>query len=179
MAFLDFLFGKKKHSNPTSQWIRDPSRQPTFDLKAQTLDGVSLGTSYMPLDYLGPGKVSAEGLGFPDSQLVLGIENELLTDFTILFPTSKQTISFTLGDSSVEPAQLASEEGITALIGPPFFRDEDDDEILVFYEFGSTEWQIEFTIDGQTRRWLVVSPPLLADPDQRKAYGVNQPWPFP
>ena len=63
------------------------------------------------------------------------------------------------------------------LVGPPYWRDEDADELILFYEFPNLEWQIEFSLDGSFNRVNVTCNPLLADETQRKAYRVDKPWP--
>lgn len=70
-----------------------------------------------------------------------------------------------------------TEAGVLAFLGEPYHRDEDDDEVILFYEDGTVETQFEFP--GRTRlRFITLSAsPLLADPLQRAQYGCTKPWP--
>lgn len=178
MTLFDFLFNKKTSHNPTDQWVRDPTRRPTFNLNKHSLDGVTLGQSYESLNYLGPATLKDEELEFPNSKLTLGFKHDLLTDFTLFFPTSPQNISFTLANKNLDLDQISTEQGLRSVVGEPFWREADDDEVLLFYEFGSVEWQIECLPQGQIQRWLIVTPPLLADSQQRQAYGITKDWPY-
>ena len=58
-----------------------------------------------------------------------------------------------------------------------YWRDCDDDETLLFYEFGKIEWQVEFGPDRRLRSINMVSPPLLESAEQRKNYKVDKSWP--
>ena len=70
----------------------------------------------------------------------------------------------------------SSESDVQALFGQPYWRDQDEDEIILFYEFPGVEWQIEFDLVGALKH-LRVGRPLLADAEQRAAYGVTKHWP--
>lgn len=69
------------------------------------------------------------------------------------------------------------EREIVGYFGDPYWRDEDEEEILLFYEFGELEWQVELTLQGTLKAVNAVAPPLLADEAQRRAYRVTKPWP--
>ncbi len=66
---------------------------------------------------------------------------------------------------------------VLALLGAPYWIDEDADESILFYEFGAIEWQIEFDEKEFLKVLLMATPPLLEDPEQRRAYGVTRKWP--
>lgn len=66
---------------------------------------------------------------------------------------------------------------VLSILGPPYWIDEDADETILFYEFGEIEWQIEFDENEFLKVLLVATPPLLEDPEQRRAYGVTRDWP--
>ena len=63
--------------------------------------------------------------------------------------------------------------------GEPYWLDDDTDEILLFYEDGSVEMQFEFPGKQNLGFITLLNDPLMADPDQREAYGVTKPWPPP
>ena len=62
-------------------------------------------------------------------------------------------------------------------LGEPYWRDEDADEVLLFYEDGRIELQIEFPGKKTARFVSILSNPILADAATRKAYRCNKPWP--
>ena len=66
---------------------------------------------------------------------------------------------------------------ILALFGEPYWRDNDDDEIILFYEENGHEIQIEFPDRRRLGFITITSRPILADPKQCEAYGVTKPWP--
>lgn len=61
--------------------------------------------------------------------------------------------------------------------GEPFWPDDDIDEILLFYEDGRVEMQFEFPGKQNLGFITLLNDPLMADPEQREAYGVTKPWP--
>ncbi|MFZ7128683.1 MAG: hypothetical protein ACOWWM_21220 [Desulfobacterales bacterium] len=66
---------------------------------------------------------------------------------------------------------------VLALLGAPYWIDEDADESILFYEFGEIEWQVEFDANQRLKVFLISTPPLLADSEQRRLYGVDREWP--
>lgn len=50
-------------------------------------------------------------------------------------------------------------------------------EILLFFEFPDGEIQVELSREGSPRVLLATQEPLLADPEQRRAYGIEARWP--
>ena len=68
-------------------------------------------------------------------------------------------------------------EEITSCFGQPYWRDDDADETILFYEGGVGELQLEFTNNRNLSFITLTHTPLLADPAQRAAYGVTKPWP--
>jgi hypothetical protein len=63
-----------------------------------------------------------------------------------------------------------------AFLGEPYHRDEDDDEVILFYEDGTVETQFEFPGRARLRYITISANPLLADPLQRAQYGCTKPW---
>jgi hypothetical protein len=126
---------------------------------------------------------------FPAKGLVLDVTDERLDGFCIalsetatdIFPAS---INATLAFSGIiramgrdwHPHELARERDFREIWGEPYWQDVDDQEILLFFEFGQREIQVELTLAGRSKA-LIVGEPLLADPDQRAAYGVTNSWP--
>jgi hypothetical protein len=78
------------------------------------------------------------------------------------------------------PAELgasATEGDVVKRFGAPYWRDEDDEETLLFYEDGRVELQFEFPNKSALLRITMMLSPILADPEQRRFYGVDKPWP--
>jgi hypothetical protein len=72
------------------------------------------------------------------------------------------------------------EEDFVRTFGAPYFRAPEAQEAVLFYEFDTEiEWQVEFARDGHLKGMLIVTPPLLSDPERRESYGVACPWPPP
>ncbi|MST00900.1 MAG: hypothetical protein EXS29_06290 [Pedosphaera sp.] len=75
-------------------------------------------------------------------------------------------------------AQTSIEE-IVALFGEPYWKDAQDDEVILFYEFlgGKIELQFEFPDKRRLGFITLARDGVLSKADQRKAYGVTKPWP--
>ena len=71
----------------------------------------------------------------------------------------------------------SSENDIINLFGHPYWRDEDDSEVILFYENGRIELQFEFPNKGKLGFVTIMRSPVLEDPEQRKLYKVTKPWP--
>jgi hypothetical protein len=84
---------------------------------------------------------------------------------------------FLAGGNEVAIGLDTSEAEVCSLLGEPWWRDEDEDEILLFYEDARGELQVELTKEGTLRQINLLHQPLMADPEQRAAYGVTKPWP--
>lgn len=61
--------------------------------------------------------------------------------------------------------------------GEPYWRDEDDQEVLLFFEFPDGEIQVELGEEGRPLVLYVCAEPLMADSEQRESYGVTRDWP--
>lgn len=71
-----------------------------------------------------------------------------------------------------------TEADFVAIFGEPFWRDRDEIEVILFYEFrGDIEWQVEFTLDDSLKEIIVTTPPIMSNSEQRAAYSVTKPWP--
>jgi len=180
---LEFLFGPK---NPTKDWRRDPDLRLTFDLERGTLNGVGLGDSLDRLSFLGPvedrtGLRSGEYRYF-SLGLFVGCNEGQIADYYIVqrdrfAPQYRPFAGVCCYRGEHLDLGRLTEEFFVENVGLPFWRDQDDDEILLFYEFPSREWQVEFALDGTLNVILVTGKPLMAEEEQRKAYGVDKPWP--
>lgn len=93
-----------------------------------------------------------------------------LEDFEGEFLKSGKEVSLT---SSTTPAEIEE------LLGEPYWRDVDDDELILFYEYqsGGIEVQFEFPDSTALAYITIARNGVLSDPEQRSAYGVDKPWP--
>ena len=170
-------------SNPTRGWREDQTRALELDLDRQHFCGVVIGEPLQRLALLGPATRWSYDLEFPRHGITLCGERSI------------QEIGFFFGHPD-EPRQgeyrgrivhrgaeltLSCRDDESRLIGrfgEPYWRDEDADETILFYEFSAVEWQLELGHDG-CLKCFSLSQPLLSDPAQRTAYRVTKPWPPP
>jgi hypothetical protein len=73
----------------------------------------------------------------------------------------------------------STEAQIAGCFGEPYWADRSDGEVILFYEEaeGSIEIQFEFP-DGRTLGYVTLARNgVLSSKEQRRAYGVDKPWP--
>ncbi len=174
-------------TNPSAEWRENPLVPLEVDLDRHRLGPVALGDPIEKLSFLGPGRRSGADkswVEYPMKGLTFGAKDAALDWFTVfLQPSPAARFGAFRGrlkfrGSPLAPAAFASEPEAVRLFGEPYWRDADEDEALLFYEFGPVEWQLEVAPSGAVTA-LTVSPPLLADPEQRAFYKVSKPWPPP
>ncbi|MHC5056772.1 MAG: hypothetical protein ACYTKD_18970 [Planctomycetota bacterium] len=123
------------------------------------------------------------GLGYRDTGTRIGVDDGRLWAFWLFWdePLEPELGRFGgrchAGDREVALGPETREEDFVRESGAPFHRHGDEDETILFYEFGEIEWQVEFSTRDRLKAVGVVSPPLLAKEEQRKAYGVTREWP--
>jgi hypothetical protein len=177
-----------RRRNPTHAWMEDPSRSLTFDLDECSLNHVRLGEPLERLSFLGPDESHAD---FQDGVLVyrtrgLAVryspKTRTLLEYRVVCndPIDMGFRSF-FGTTVAKGQRLElpnlSPESLARVYGEPFWRDCDDEEVILFYEFIGLEWQVEFSLSGNLRCITVTSEPIMASEDQRLAYGVSAVWP--
>ena len=180
-----WLFGP---TNPTKDWQGSDDLRLSFDLDCGKLNGVGLGERLDRLSLLGPvegrsGICQGEFRYFSVGLSVNCRNNEDMVDEYEIVQKDENVPQYRPFPGAVQChgenldlGQL-TEESCVARFGLPFWKDEDDDEIILFYEFPGREWQVELALDGTPNRIIVTSKPLMADERQRKAYNVTKPWP--
>lgn len=174
-------------ANPTAGWREDLRTPLLADLDRFELSGVGFGEPVAPLSFLGPADTAL--LEYARKGLRLDVDDGRLSGVTIalrrgvyLGPSpSGEVLPFAgrlrIGGADRAPAELRGEDDFAVVWGRPFWRDEDEEEVLLFFEFPGREIQLELSLEG-VPRVLVVSPePLMADSGQREAYGVDRSWP--
>ena len=196
MGLWQRLFGRRQAADPTRAWTRTPGHVPRFDLGAYTLDGVPLGGPLERLRALGPAEgvqVDPSGregdLEYPSQGLAVGVGDGRVESYELFFQeapgASDQAFTayrghVTLGGDTVPLSAATTEAELRALLGEPYWRDSDDDEVLLFYERAEAQAELQVELrDGRLRSVWAVSPGLLGDAEQRRRLGVTRPWPPP
>jgi hypothetical protein len=188
MGLLDKFRSK---SNPTDVWKAGAASvsQIDFDFSTHSLSGIKLGDSSPLLWKLGPPEDKTEsrqgGFCYHTKGFRADVENGLITGFTLFWNQAmhrpfEKFHGVCRYRGQVLPLKAGSlEPEIIGFFGEPYWRDEDEDEVILFYEFKNVEWQIEISrCEGMTT-FVVITPPLMADAQQRGAYKVTKPWPPP
>ncbi len=183
---LEFLLGRR---NPTRTWQAGLSQPLAFDLDAATLHGVRLGEPLDRLSLLGPDENlgthrSGELVYFSAGLTVsFSLSTRCITAYRIVLrdPSEPRFRPFSgpvfAGAGCRLDLHALDQKGFVDSLGPYYWRDSDEDESILFYEFTGLEWQVEFGPHLRFNSLIVTSEPLLADEQQRRAYRVTRPWP--
>jgi len=156
------------------------------DLDRLELSGAKFGDDVEALSFLGPSETRS--FDYPSKGLGLDIEDARLAGFILalrpeayLGPAAESNVrefqgQIRIGGRNLYAHQLTTERQFVSVWGEPFWRDEDPDEILLFFEFAEGEIQVELSLEGVPRVIVVTPQPLMADPEQRRSYGVTAQW---
>jgi hypothetical protein len=187
MRFFDWLFGR---ADATKQWRGLPGASIDVDFSRHSLGGVAIGEPIGGLEPAGPAERCDRGRGENyyryHSKGFEFAEHEgraVFYGFTFLDEYGDGFNSFQgrcmWAGRDLNFCASTRESEIIAALGQPYWRDEDDNEIILFYEFPSKsiEWQFELSKDGTLQFLLMTTPPLLAESRVREAFGVTKPWP--
>jgi len=174
--------------NPTRNWQFDPSLELIIDLDMNRICGLSLGDSFVDLQGLGQAEDTQASLQgnfrYYSKGLEIDCDENVIESFIVHWSESVHgkfrpyigKILYQGSEVTLDNTILV--EQFVQRFGEPFWRDTvDEDETILFYEFGEHEWQAEFDRNDSLRCLIILSPPLLADEEQRKIYGVKKPWP--
>ena len=146
-----FLFSPQ---NPTKDWCPSAALQLAFDMSDARLNDVSLGESVDRLSFLGP----VEGSGGLPSELcyfTLGLcgdydpADRTITACRLVHQDARDDRFRPFsGDIQWNSTRIDLEELTEAQVfdrfGQPYWKDQDDKESILFYEFTGLEWQFEF-----------------------------------
>lgn len=172
---FDALF---RRGNPTNTWSRDSGLTLTVDLSAPSLNSIGLGSAVNQFSFLGRStSKSRTPLDYADLGISLDNENDgTISGFQIVLDERQNQFSRFPGVIQLQrsPIELST---LVDKLGEPYWRDEDEEEIIWFYEFPSHEVQIEQSLDGPYSNIVVTKDALMADAGQRKSYGVSKSWP--
>jgi hypothetical protein len=178
-------------ADPMVAWSSEPGLVPDFDFNfdRHALCGIKPGDPQSLLWKLGPSEdkpAEAEGNhNYYSKGVQVAVENGVIVSFVLFWNDDrrKQFLSFK-GPSNyrgqkIELRDGMSEPEIARIFGEAYWRGEDEDEIILFYEFGGIEWQVEISHRAGLTAMVVLTPPLLENEEQRNAYNVTKPWPPP
>jgi hypothetical protein len=185
MGLLDFLFNR---SYPTSDWQAFDGRELHFDFDKNALCNVAIGDRMERLRFLGPVEDPPEArqdhLVYRSKGFYVDLEDGRIASYLLTWndPSCHTTHPTFTGKCLLHGQEIAlswetSEQQVIDSLGEPYWRDEDEDEVILFYEHDQIEWQVEFEKGCGLRAITVVSPPMLADKQQREAYRITKPWP--
>ncbi|MBI5527752.1 MAG: hypothetical protein HY897_15585 [Deltaproteobacteria bacterium] len=184
MGLFDDMFGAP---DPTRHWKGTPGLVPDFDLDRHALCGVRPGDPVAWLEKLGRCEDQAaakEGeYRWYTRGIAVDVDLYAVSAFIVHFADDREEGYAPFGGPcsvrgrSVPLTPETTEKEFGEAFGEPYWRDRETDETILFYEFGDIEWQAEFTSGRRLRLILVMTPPMLADEDQRKTYKIDKPWP--
>ncbi|NIP58788.1 MAG: hypothetical protein GWM92_10750 [Gemmatimonadetes bacterium] len=184
MGIFDRFRGSR---GPTEEW-RAQHRLLVVDLDALEFCGVGFGGPIDRLSFLGPSE--SKWYDYHRKGLSLDVEDGrfrgvqvALRDDAFLGTASKEPVlSFPgrirMAGSDYKPSELTSEDDFVSALGEPYWREEDEVEVVLYYEISENgaEIQVEITDEGP-QVVLFSDEPLMADPEQRALQGVDRPWP--
>lgn len=177
----------RRGRGPTEDW-RAQHRLLVVDLDDLELNGVGFGDPVERLSFLGPSE--SQWYDYHRTGLSLDVEEGrfhgvqvALRDGAFLGAASKEEVvafpgKVRMGGSDFRSSELTSEDDFVSALGEPYWREEDEDEVVLYYENPreGAEIQVEITDDGP-QVVLFSDEPLMADPEQRALQGVDRPWP--
>ncbi len=186
MDIRDWLLGRW---DPTRQWVADPRVRAELDLDRHSLYGIRLNDPVEFISRLGPPDnprpTHHEMYRYHRLGFFFDVDRRAITTFTVVFRPNKTTDEMSAFRGTVLRAGReidlgagSSEAEFISEFGPPYWQDrEDDDDVVLFYEFGGIEWQVEFSPGGTLDVLIVTTLPTLADPLQRECLRIDKPWP--
>lgn len=172
---LDMFF---RRGNVSNNWTRKPGLTLAMDLSTPSINSIPIESTVDQFSFLGRStSKSTSPLDFADLGISLDNEDDgTVSGFHIWFNDRDNKFSpyngtIQLTGTAIEPSSIVNR------LGEPYWRDEDEYEILYFYEFATHEIQVEHSLEGTIQSVIVTNDALMADAEQRKAYGVTKAWP--
>ena len=170
---FDLIF---RRGNVSNSWVRDLGLALVVDLSAPSINSVGLGSAVYECSFLGrsTSKVNSP-LEFEDLGVTIDNEEDgTVSGFQIVFNDLENKFAAFAGTVLVNGIAVLPSSIVSGL-GDPYWRDEDESEIVSFFEFATYEIQVEQTLKGEIGRVIVTNDRLMDDAAQRKAYGVDKP----
>lgn len=149
------------------------------DLGSPALNGVSLGSRFDLLSSLGR---DSKSLSYFDLGIDVGRGNDgafqgysiVLEDQDGEFEPYRGSV---LWNGKEIDANALTTDNLPSVLGEWYWMDTDEFESIAFFEYPTYELQVELTLSGRVKRFILTRDPLMADPVQREAYKVDKPWP--
>ncbi len=172
-------------------WRTEPGQTTDFDFDFDThaLCGIKPGDPISLLWKLGPPDDKAEeangNFNYYSKGVQVSAEEGKIVSFVLFWNDNRQKRFLPFNSpchfhgQTLTLAPSTDEAALKSIFGEPYWRDEDADEIILFYEFGDIEWQVEIDRREGLTAIVIATPPLLAEEAQRQAYQVTKPWPPP
>lgn len=176
----------RKH--PSAAWQVQLGLEIQLDLDRHALCRCRIGDPMEWLSGLGPPEDSKalkeNRYCYYSKGIEIGEDEGAVADFAVFWSDYLQAGfqpfngRVTYRGKTVSLDSRTTEREFREMFSIPYWRDQDQDEIILFYEFrDGIEWQVEFTLAESLKAMRVVSPALMADARQREMYGVSAPWP--
>lgn len=174
-------------THPTKHWREDRSVRLLADLDRFALGGVGLGEDIERLSFLG--RSESRFFDYPSKGLQLDVDEGRFTGFTLALRRDVYLGAYLRGrvqafagricmnGRSYASHQFRGERDFLENWGDPYWRDQDDEEILLFFEFPKREITVELTLRDEPQVLIVTTQPMMADAEQREQYGVTARWP--
>lgn len=180
---LRSLFGPP---NPTRKWVENPMVARAVELDRHAFCGVAAGEPFDGLSFLGRSRIHPHihtWHEYPHEGLRVDVKEGAVESF-IFTLTRDEDDDLTpyagllrYRGSALALHRIATHEGVVSTFGEPWWREDDEEDVTLFYEFGGKfEWRFEGASDGRMCL-MFVGRPILADPWERESYGVTKPWP--
>ncbi|MBN1151450.1 hypothetical protein JXA84_09550 [candidate division WOR-3 bacterium] len=175
------IFGRKKF--PGCDWGPKPSIPIKFDFKYLKLSQVGIFDDFSLLKKFGTPEDRSNALSMKFSYYSQGFEfdaeNDKIVDIFINVsdfypPFQPFKGDFLLSGKPLIISKSTTEDSFKEIFPDVFWRDEDDDEIILFYEMEKVEWQVEFDKGGGLKALIICTPPLLSDPEAKKTFKVTK-----
>jgi hypothetical protein len=169
MGLLSFFFGCGQPERP--------SPIVSVDLSKFSIAGSEVGK---PISADSPfaRELAAANVYAPQGKgLELGSNGDLLDYAVIALDDFDGT--FAMDGNLLSLDTTTTELDVRRRFGEPYWINREDSEVILFYEYqaGDIEVQYEFP-DGVNLGFITISRAgVLSDPEQRKLYGVDKPWP--
>jgi hypothetical protein len=140
--------------NPTNAWEELDSLALVLDLDKQSLSGVQAGEVLERLSFLGPGKVTAIGFAWPHKGIDASVDAGRIREMGVYFGHADEpdrgefTGSVRYRNAPLRLSKLSREAELQHLFGPASDREQDEEEIILYYERPDGLWQLELATDG-------------------------------
>jgi hypothetical protein len=170
MGFLD-LFKPRKPAPA----VRLPSFN--IDLGTFSCGNTKIGNRPDPRDPFTPYFQTQEVVEDSISGIELGIRDGVL-DYAYL-DLARCTFPFFRSGTALPLSARTTIADIHASFGEPYWTDDDEDEIILFYEYQRGELELQFEFPGKQRLGVItiMANGILSEAEQRAAYRVTKPWP--